>query len=138
AGAQQALQGWPGVEALRHHRERALYRENAPPAEVLAAFSPAGPETTQGSLILARALVAHDRTDEAARLLRSLWAKEKLDKASESDILAEFSGLLTTDDHRRRMEMLLYRGDFSQAARFSDLGKAQSLYRAWVSVARQA
>ena len=138
SAAQHGLRGWPGLEALRYHQERALYRENAPAADVLAAFSTTEPETTEGTLVLARALVAQGRESEAAGLLRGLWAKEKLNKASESDILAEFSGLLTTEDHRRRMEMLLYRGDFGQAARFGDLGKAQSLYRAWVSVAKRS
>ena len=138
AAAQNELKGWPGLDALRYHLERALYRENAPAGKVLAEFATTPPETTQGTLILARALVTQDRGNEAASLLRGLWAKERLDTASESEILSEFSGLLTTADHRRRMEMLLYHGDDNQAARFADLGKAQSLYRAWVAVARRA
>ena len=33
--------------------------------------------------------------------------------------------------------MLLYRDRADQAARFSELGKAQSLYRAWAAVIRK-
>ncbi len=71
-------------------------------------------------------------------LIAALWHGEALDVATESKVLSEFASLLTTADHKRRMDMLLYRGRIEQAARFSDLGKAQSLYRAWVAMARKA
>ncbi|HTO29926.1 MAG TPA: lytic transglycosylase domain-containing protein, partial [Pararhizobium sp.] len=138
ARAQQELKGWPGLGRLRANSERALYRENPLPADVLSAFGTTQPETTDGTIILARALQANGRPAEAAKLLRGLWASEALDKATESKILAEFPTLLTTADHRRRMEMLLYRNRLDQAVRFSDLGKAQSLYRAWVAVSKKA
>ncbi|KQT92445.1 lytic transglycosylase domain-containing protein [Rhizobium sp. Leaf453] len=138
ARAQQELKSWPGLSGLRANSERALYRENPPASDVLSAFGKTQPETNDGTIILARALLASGQSPEAARLLRGLWAKEALDKETETSILAEFPTLLTTADHRRRMEMLLYRSRLDQAARFSDLGKAQSLYRAWVAVAKKA
>lgn len=136
AEAQRELHGWPGLRALRFHSERALYRENPSPADVVAAFGSSGPETAEGAIILARALVAEGKADAAAHHLRAFWLKEALDKETESKILSEFSSLLTPADHRRRMEMLLYRSRVEQAQRFSDLGKAQSLYRAWAAVVR--
>ena len=72
----------------------------------------------------------------AAKLLGTLWATQRLDTEAEDNILSEFPDLLTVAEHRRRMQMLLYRGRLEQAARFGDLGKAQSLYRAWVAVAK--
>ncbi|PDT40495.1 MULTISPECIES: lytic transglycosylase domain-containing protein [Sinorhizobium] len=136
AEAQRELYGWPGLRALRFHSERALYRENPSPADVVAAFGSSRPETAEGAIILARALVAEGKADAAAHHLRAFWLKEALDKETESKILSEFSSLLTPADHRRRMEMLLYRSRVEQAQRFSDLGKAQSLYRAWAAVVR--
>ncbi|AUX75704.1 lytic transglycosylase domain-containing protein [Sinorhizobium fredii] len=136
AEAQRELHGWPGLRALRFHSERALYRENPSPADVVAAFGSSRPETAEGAIILARALVAEGKADAAAHHLRAFWLKEALDKETESKILSEFSSLLTPADHRRRMEMLLYRSRVEQAQRFSDLGKAQSLYRAWAAVVR--
>jgi soluble lytic murein transglycosylase len=138
ARAQQELQGWPGLGTLRASSERALYREDPSPAAVLQAFGGSAPETSEGTLILARALVAKGETRQAAIRLRSLWATKSLDVATETKVLGEFPALLTTVDHKRRMEMLLYRGRFEQAARFSDLGKAQSLYRAWVAMSKKA
>ncbi|ACP24610.1 soluble lytic transglycosylase [Sinorhizobium fredii NGR234] len=136
AEAQRELHGWPGLKALRAHSERALYRENPPPADVIAAFGSTRPETADGAIILARALVAEGKGDAAAGQLRAFWLKEALDKETETKILSEFPALLTTADHRRRMEMLLYRSRIEQAQQFSELGKAQSLYRAWAAVAR--
>lgn len=138
AQAQQELKNWPGLNGLRANSERALYRENPPATDVLSAFGATQPETTEGTIILARALQADGQSVAAGKLLRGLWAREALDKDTETKILAEFPTLLTTADHKRRMELLLYRGRIDQAARFSDLGKAQSLYRAWVAVAKKA
>ncbi|WP_429115439.1 transglycosylase SLT domain-containing protein [Ensifer sp. KUDG1] len=136
ADAQRELQGWPGLKSLRANSERALYRENPPAADVLAAFGNTQPETTEGSLILARALVATGKSDTAAKNLRAIWQRDTLDKDIETKILDEFSSLLTADNHQRRMVMLLYRNRVEQAERFGDLGKAQSLYRAWAAVSR--
>lgn len=136
ADAQRELQGWPGLKSLRANSERALYRENPPAADVLTAFGSTQPETTEGTLILARALVAQGKNDAAAKRLRGIWQREALDKETETKILDEFSSLLTVADHQRRMAMLLYRNRVEQAGRFGDLGKAQSLYRAWAAVNR--
>lgn len=136
AAAQRELQGWPGLKSLRSHSERALYRENAPAADVIAAFGTTRPETAEGAIILARALAAQGQSSAAATHLRAFWLSEALDKDTETKILSEFSDLLTTEDHRQRMEMLLYRTRIDQAERFSDLGKAQSLFRAWAAVTR--
>ncbi len=136
ADAQRELQGWPGLKSLRANSERALYRENPPAADILAAFGQTEPETTEGTLVLARALVAEGQNAAAASRLRALWFKQGLDKGVETQILSEFSGLLSVADHRRRMTMLLYRNRVEQAERFSELGKAQSLFRAWAAVSR--
>ena len=137
AAAQRELKGWPGLKALRTHSERALARENPPTADVLAAFGTTRPETAEGAIVLSRALVASGNSARAAEILRSFWQKDTLSPDSESQILEEFGTLLTTADHKTRMEMLLYRDRAEQAQRFGELGKAQSLYRAWAAVIRK-
>jgi soluble lytic murein transglycosylase len=136
AKAQKELKGWPGLSALRSHSERALARENPSAATVLSAFGTTKPETAEGTIVLARALLATGKKADAEKLLGALWARERLDKDTEDKILSEFPTLLSAADHKRRMEMLLYRGRTAQAERFSELGKAQSLYRAWIAVAK--
>ncbi|WP_275789964.1 lytic transglycosylase domain-containing protein [Pararhizobium gei] len=138
ADAQRELQGWPGLTALRAYSERALYRENPPAADIISAFGATRPETAEGTIILARGLVATGETGKVAGLLATLWAKETMDTATETKILEEFPSLLTTADHRRRLKLLLFRGRLEQASRFSDLGNAQSLHRAWVAVSKKA
>lgn len=137
AAAQKELKGWPGLKALRANSERALSRENPPAADVLAAFGTTRPETAEGAVALCRALVATGNAARAVEVLRSFWQKETLSKELESRILGEFGALLTVADHKMRMEMLLYRDRVDQAQRFGDLGKAQSLYRAWAAVIRK-
>lgn len=134
AGAQRELKGWPGLKALRAHSERALARENPTTADVLAAFGTTRPETAEGAIVLSRALIASGDTARATEILRSFWQKEALSKDLESRILDEFGPLLSVSDHKARMEMLLYRDRADQAQRFGDLGKAQSLFRAWAAV----
>ncbi|WP_050742849.1 MULTISPECIES: lytic transglycosylase domain-containing protein [unclassified Shinella] len=137
AAAQNELKGWPGLKALRANSERALSRENPPTADVIAAFGTTRPETVDGAIVLSRALVASGNAARAGEVLRSFWQKETLSKDVETKILDEFGTLLTAGDHKMRMEILLYRDRADQAQRFGDLGKAQSLYRAWAAVIRK-
>ncbi|NKJ07150.1 MULTISPECIES: lytic transglycosylase domain-containing protein [unclassified Rhizobium] len=134
AAAARELVGWPGLGSLRGNSERALYTENPPTDQILAAFGNTQPETVEGSVILSRALVARGNSAQAAKLIRKIWRNEALDKPFEDKILAEFSGLLSSADHKARMDYLLYRDRTAQAKRFGDLGKAQSLYKAWAAV----
>jgi len=138
AAAAQELQGWPGLAKLRTYSERALYDENPDPTAVLAAFGQTAPETTSGAMILSRALVATGKQSQAAKYIRKVWRGETLDKPTEDKILAEFSGLLTTRDHKARMDYLMYRNRAAQAKRFGDMGQAQSLYKAWAAVMSKA
>lgn len=136
--AERILKGWPGLGVLRSQAERALYRENPDPSQVLQAFGNSRPQTTEGAIILARALVGSGQAVQAAQIIRPLWVGDALDKPTEDRVLAEFSALLSPADHHARMDLLMYRGRIAQAKRFGDLGGAQSLYRAWSAVATSA
>ncbi|WP_112410708.1 lytic transglycosylase domain-containing protein [Rhizobium sp. BK312] len=134
AAAARELVGWPGLGSLRANSERALYTENPATDQVLVAFGNSQPETVEGSIILSRALMARGASAQAGKLIRKIWRDEPLDKSLEDKILAEFSSLLSPADHKARMDYLLYRDRTAQAKRFGDLGKAQSLYKAWAAV----
>jgi soluble lytic murein transglycosylase len=138
AGAQRQLQGWPGLKSFRANSEKALFRENPAPAAVLAAFGDTAPETTEGTMLLARAHLASGDKARATSLIRDLWRGNALDVETEDRVISEFSGLLTTADHRARMDYLLYRERASQAKRFATLGEAQSLYKAWAGLISRA
>lgn len=134
AAAARELVGWPGLGSLRANSERALYTENPATDQVLAAFGNSQPETVEGSIVLSRALMARGASAQAGRLIRKIWRDKPLDKPLEDKILAEFASLLSPADHKARMDYLLYRDRTAQAKRFGDLGKAQSLYKAWAAV----
>lgn len=138
AAAQRQLQGWPGLKAFRANSEKALFRENPPAGTVLSAFGTTAPETTEGTMLLARAHLAAGDRGKATSLIRTLWRTETLDEAAENRVLGEFSSLLRPADHRARMDYLMYRERVSQAKRFATLGEAQSLYKAWAGLISRA
>jgi soluble lytic murein transglycosylase len=136
--AERELVGWPGLNKLEAKAERALYRENPAASVVLGALSAKRLETPEGAIVLARAQLVTGRQADAASTLRHLWISDALDTTTEDRIMSEFGALLTTADHKSRMDYLMYRGRSSQAKRFSQLGQAQSLYKAWLAVAANA
>lgn len=137
AMAMSELKSWPGLTTLRYRWEKALLRENPSANVVIAAFGNAAPKTAEGAIILTRALQSKGRKKNARATLLPFWHKERLDGKEENLILKEFSSLLTKADHKRRMDMLLYRDRVSQAERFSKLSGAQSLYRARAATIRK-
>lgn len=138
ASAAHSLKGWPGLASLRRHSERALARENAPAEQVVAAFGDTRPETKEGAIALTRALVATGQTKRAAAVISTLWRTDVLEKDTEKQILKEFPKLLSRADHKRRMDMLLYRDRISQADRLDNLANAQSLFKARAAVIRKS
>ncbi len=137
ATAAHTLKGWPGLSGLRRHSERALYREAPSPKQIIAAFGNTQPETTEGAIALTRAYLATGKKKQAAKVIARVWRSNALDKKTESQILKEFPKLLTRADHRRRMNMLLYRDRVTQADRLDDLANAQSLFKARAAVIRK-
>ncbi|WP_245409867.1 lytic transglycosylase domain-containing protein [Pararhizobium haloflavum] len=138
AAAAVELQGWPGLDALRGHSERALYHENPPADRVLGAFANSQPTTAEGALIYARALASSGQRDRARSLVRHWWHSEAMNVNQENLFLREFDNLLSTADHKQRMDLLLYRERVSQAERFSSKGEAYSLFKARAAVIRDA
>ncbi|MEX3008140.1 lytic transglycosylase domain-containing protein [Hoeflea sp. TYP-13] len=138
AAAANELAHWPGLSVLRRNSERALSREGASATQVVAAFGTTKPETLEGAIALARALRMTGQNERAAATIAPIWRTETLDKGKEKLILKEFSGLLTKADHKRRMDMLLYRDRITQAGRVNALAGAQSLYKARAAVIRKS
>lgn len=136
AAAAAELKGWPGLTSLRALSERALYFESPPARQVLAAFGTTRPETVKGAMILARALIAVGERDRARTLAASFWRTTSMKTKDAKAFMAEFDSLLTPADHKRRMEMLLYRDRVTEAKSLAGKAKAQSLFTAWAAVIR--
>ncbi len=71
AAAQRELVGWPGAATLRANSEKALYREDPPAPQVLAALGSSRPETAEGTVVLAKALASSGKAAESQRLSAS-------------------------------------------------------------------
>jgi soluble lytic murein transglycosylase len=136
AEAAAALQGWPGLAKLRANLERALLREEPSASAVVNAFAGTKPETPEGAMSLARALLELGHAAEAKRLIANVWHKERLDAALEQRILKQFGTLLTRADHKRRMDMQLYAERVTDAGRMKKLAGAESLYAARAAAVR--
>ncbi|HEV7434324.1 MAG TPA: lytic transglycosylase domain-containing protein, partial [Pseudorhizobium sp.] len=136
--AEQELVGWPDLDRLREQAERALFLENADARTVETFFAGKAPMTAEGRFALARALKETGEDAKALDMIRKLWRSEALDTALENRVLGQFGDELTASDHKSRMDYLMYRSRVSQAKRFSELGEAHSLYKAWTAAIREA
>ncbi|MCH4539669.1 lytic transglycosylase domain-containing protein [Ochrobactrum sp. A-1] len=138
AAAATDLRGWPGTSVLRRNSERALFKENPTPAAVIATFGNTRPQTTEGMILLARAYVSTGNTGKAHGLLSPWWATQRLSADDEQKILKEFSGVLTGEDHQRRILSSLYNDRMQSAKLLAGPAQAQSLYNAFAAVSQKS
>lgn len=108
---------WPLSESLLKRAERSLYVNEDSPELILGHFSKHKPTTAQGSLALARALIATGDTENARTQLRKVWIDPEITPELEKSITSEFGKLLTLDDHKRRMWRLIYAQETNAAIR---------------------
>lgn len=134
AAAAQALPGWPGLATLRRNSERAMARENPAPQIVVRAFAGSQPQTVEGAVLLARSQLALGDAKAARAAISPYWRSEKLEAKQEAAIIKEFGTLLSTADHRFRMEKMLYADRIASAQRVADLAGAKPLADAWAAV----
>lgn len=136
ANAARSLSGWPGMKDLRVNSEKAIWREDRPAREVLAAFANTSPESPEGAMALAKALLGVGEVGRAKQLIARTWRNEVMDNSTERAMLSTFGTLLGPADHKHRMDMLLYRERVTDAGRAAKLAGAGDLYAARAAVIR--
>ncbi|WP_281411565.1 lytic transglycosylase domain-containing protein [Enterovirga aerilata] len=131
---------WPGTTWARRRAEDLLIAERRPPEFVRAFFSRERPQSAAGKVALAQAFMADGLKEDAAALVREAWRNDNFGRELESRILNDFSELLTTADHRFRMERLLFKESYEAAKRAADYaGKGfDTLVKARAAVAAKA
>jgi soluble lytic murein transglycosylase len=119
--------------------EQTLAREKPAPNVVIAALGGSRPASDEATVLLARAYLAVGRRDDAANLIRAFWRNSDFSESIEKSIVADFSGLLRTSDHKWRMDRLIYEEHEAEALRTSrHLSKdQQALAKAAIAVVRQ-
>jgi soluble lytic murein transglycosylase len=120
---------WPDPDTLRRRAEEALERENPPAAEVIEAFGSSRPLSTRGAMLLARAHLARGNRASAADIIRPAWRENSMPNETESAILGEFGSLLTSADHRARLDRALLKERADDAMQI-----ARQLGSGWVSL----
>ena len=108
--------GWPLAETLSRRAEQSLLHANESPEQIEAHFANGGkPRTADGKLALARAAAVRGDNQGARKWASRAWRTASI--SSESIILEEFSKLLTADDHKARLWMLIFAQDSDAAIR---------------------
>ena len=107
---------WPSSALMRRRAEARLWEERSNAATVQS-FAGGQPTSAKGRFALARALLGEGERDSAARHVREAWRSEELSERSEAEAFEMFRDLLTSDDHRARMDKRIGAKDFSAAMR---------------------
>jgi soluble lytic murein transglycosylase len=107
---------WPSSALLRRRAEARLWQEKAD-AATIHAFTMDRPTSAKGRFALARVLLAEGDSDRAARLVREAWRGDELSERNEEEAYDAFRDLLTTDDHRARMDKRIGGKDYAGARR---------------------
>jgi soluble lytic murein transglycosylase len=102
------LQGWPRKANRQAWAERGLETSSLSAQQIVNWFSGAPPATVQGAMALAGAYQQLGRTADAQVLIRHFWRDKSFDIDSQRLMLARFGAMLTTDDHVRRVDTLVY------------------------------
>lgn len=116
AGFLLAYPDFPRSEILRIKAERTLDDAVPRQADVLAFFDANPPLTNHGRALYALTLAAAQR-DGANEMARAAWRGGDMSEPAEAYISSLFSSDLTNDDHRARMDALLWQGQADAAER---------------------
>ena len=108
--------GWPGETAMRRTAERQI-EAGAAASEVVRFFTEFPPLTPAGHAGHAFALLATGRNGEAVAAARAAWTGGVLPQTAEQRLISTFGSALTSQDHDRRMDVLLGNGDTQSAQR---------------------
>jgi soluble lytic murein transglycosylase len=105
--ARRDLAAWPHGSNRQVWAERALEGSSLSPQQTADWFK-AEPVTPEGAMALASAYQQLGRTDDLKALVQHFWRDRSFDADAQRLFLARFGALLTTEDHIRRADTLLY------------------------------
>lgn len=125
---------WPEQKRLNIRAEMALRNDDVRDNDVIAWFSDNEPITGVGKIALAEAMKRNHAgsSDKIKTLIRDGWKNGDFDESQEKKILDKHDDVLTTDDHKARIDRLLWEERIAPAKRILNLVPAthQKLYKA--------
>lgn len=131
---------WVPLPPLQRRAEEAMLSQRVAASRVLAFFTGRAPSSPAGRAAHVLALKQAGDSAEADRLVRLLWRDDHLGRDLESMILKVFGDVLTTRDHRNRMEMYLFKDNSEAALRNAQRAGADHLrlVQARIAVSRKS
>lgn len=116
------LNNWPEIETIRALAEDRLRLAGRDAASTVQWFEEhGGAESGAGHLNYARALERMGEDDRALEEIRAAWHGSSLSRELSQTIYREYRDQLTQDDHRKRVDFLLWTRQTSDAARLKPL-----------------
>jgi soluble lytic murein transglycosylase len=116
----EANPSWPHAPLFRRRAENALWNDGIDDRTVRAFFARQQPSTAKGRFMLARTLLAQGDRDAAAALVRHAWRNDECSAEVEKRVLEMFGNMLTTADHKARMEHRFYADDVAGGMRAAE------------------
>ncbi len=108
--ARRDLAGWPRAVRRQTAAEKLVETSGQSPAQIIAWFGGSEPLTPQGAMALAGAYRALGQNDAAAKLIRHFWRDRMFEAEPQRQMLTRFGDVLTTEDHVRRADVILFGG----------------------------
>ena len=109
---------WPRLDQLRAEGERDMPK-GLSPEQVIAWFGDGSPETGEGAVRLAEALMAQGRIDAAREMLVESWLTLGLDGTGHAAMVDAFGDILAPH-HAGRTDAMLWRWRITDAERLFD------------------
>ncbi|HEX9462546.1 MAG TPA: lytic transglycosylase domain-containing protein [Alphaproteobacteria bacterium] len=107
---------WPAQDVLTRRAEEALV-DRTDDSVVMAWFALRGPTTVDGALRYAEALFHAGDKDKAIKLIHGTWAGGAFGPTQEATFLKRYRSYLSSEDHARRLDRLLWDGRIEEARR---------------------
>jgi soluble lytic murein transglycosylase len=136
----EANPSWPHSPLFRRRAENALWNDGVDDRTVRAFFAKHQPSTAKGRFMLARTLLTQGDRDAAAALVRHAWRNDECSAEVEKRVLEMFGNMLTTADHKARMEQRFYADDVAGGMRAAERlgGDEVAIGKARAAVLRKA
>ncbi len=107
---------WPATDRIQAFVEGRM-SDTTSTATIIEFFNARTPQTGDGKIHLARALLSKGQSDAATALIRDAWINHNFTVSEERRILSAYKSRLTADDHAARVDRLLWSIQVTNARR---------------------
>ena len=109
------LSTWPQTDKMRRRAEEIIDDSSLSAEAKVKWLTESGPITGAGKVALANALRQTGQSAKAEEVIRDVWRSNTLDSSLQRTVLARWGQSLSQDDHRARVDFLLWTGQRSDA-----------------------